>query len=157
MKRMLKGLVCLGLMAIAGLAMAATARGHECTMLGASGKYGFTLTGVLITPTGAVPVAAVGKATVDANGQVTGSEARSVGGGYADETLSGTLTINGDCTGTMTLEFFEDGTLVRTSVLSVVFVSGQTELQMVQKSLTLPNGATVPVVITANAKKQFLF
>jgi hypothetical protein len=78
-----------------------------------------------------------------------------VGGGYAEETISGTLTVNSDCTGTMTLEFFEAGTLARTSVLSVVFVKNQTELQMVQKSLILPNGATVPVVITAVAKKQF--
>jgi hypothetical protein len=109
-----------------------------------------------ITSTGAVPVAAVGKVSVDPSGRVTGSESRSVGGDYAEETMSGTLTLNSDCTGTITVEFFENEALVRTSVLSVVFVSGQTELQMVQKSLTLPNGVTVPVVITANAKKQFL-
>ena len=156
MKRMTKVVMCTGI--LLALAMACErAQAHECTALGAAGKYGFTLTGVLITSTGAVPAAATGKATVDISGHVTGSESRSVGGGYAEETLSGTLTVNADCTGVMTLEFFEDGTLARTSVLSVVFVNNQSELQMVQKSLTLPNGATVPVVITANAKKQFLF
>ena len=157
MKRTLKGLMCVGVLAIALLGIAATVQGHECTMLGAAGKYGFTLTGVLITSAGAVPAAAVGKATVDISGHVTGIESRSVGGGYAEETMSGTLTVNSDCTGIMTVEFFEDGVLARTSVLSVVFVDNQAELRMVQKSLTLPNGATVPVVITANAKKQFLF
>jgi len=140
------------------MAMApAVAHGHECSMARAAGTYGFTLTGVLITSTGAVPAAAVGRAVVDVNGHVTGTEARSVGGGYADETLSGILTLNDDCTGSMTLNFYEDGQLARTSVLSVVFVSHQTELQMVQKSLTLPDGTVVPIVITANAKKQSPF
>jgi hypothetical protein len=157
MKRIRKGLVCLSTLATALLMAAVTAQAHECSMLGAAGKYGFTLTGVLITSTGAVPVAAVGKATVDVSGHVTGSESRSVGGDYAEETMSGTLTVNSDCTGTMTVEFFENGALARTSVLSLVFVNGQMELQMAQKSLTLPNGITVPVVITAIAKKQFLF
>lgn len=146
----LKTALCLGIALIAPAAHA-----HECSMARAAGVYGFTLTGVLITSTGAVPVAAVGRAVVDMSGHLTGTEARSVGGGYADETLSGTLTLNDDCTGLMTLNFYEAGQLARTSVLSVVFVSNETELQMVQKSLTLPNGVVVPVVITANAKKQF--
>jgi hypothetical protein len=155
MKRIIHAVVSLGILTALMLATSPVAAAHGCTNMEAAGKYGFTLTGVLITATGAVPAAAVGKAIVDTSGHVTGSEARSVGGGYAEETLSGTLTVNSDCTGTLTLEFFEAGTLVRTSVLSVVFVNNQTELQMVQKSLTLPNGAAVPVVITAVAKKQF--
>lgn len=155
MKRIIQAVMFLGILTAAMVAPAPIAAAHGCTNLQAAGNYGFTLTGVLITSTGAVPAAAVGKAIVDTSGHVTGSEARSVGGGYAEETLSGTLTVNSDCTGTLTLEFFEAGTLVRTSVLSVVFVNNQTELQMVQKSLTLPNGATVPVVITAAAKKLF--
>jgi hypothetical protein len=56
----------------------------------------------------------------------------------------------------MTLNFYEAGTLVRTSVLSVVFVDNQQELRMVQKSFTLPNGANLPVVITAEAKRTFI-
>lgn len=155
MNRMIKAGGCLGILMAAILAVPSRSEAHGCSMLNAAGKYGFTLTGVLITSTGAVPAAAVGKAIVDTSGHVTGGESRSVGGGYAEETLTGTLTLDNDCTGTMTLEFFEAGTLVRTSVLSVVFVNNLTELQMVQKSLTLPNGAAVPVVITAVAKRQF--
>lgn len=153
MKKITKTLVSMGVLLVAAMVGGNSVHAHECTMLGAAGKYGFTLTGVLITSAGAVPAAAVGKAVVDASGHVTGTESRSVGGDYADETLSGTLTLEPDCTGTMTVEFFENGTLVRTSVLSVVFVSNQTEIQMIQKSLTLPNGAAVPVVITVVAKK----
>jgi len=132
-----------------------TARAHSCSTQGAAGDYGFTLTGVILTATGSIPAAAVGRATVDVSGHVTGGEARSVAGGYADETFTGTLSVNSDCTGSMTLNFYEAGTLVRTSVLSVVFVDNQQELRMVQKSFTLPNGASLPVVITAEAKRIF--
>jgi len=129
------------------------AQAGHCSQANAAGKYGFTLTGWLLLPTGAVPAAAVGRANVDAKGDITGTEARSVGGGYADETFTGSLSINSDCTGTITLNFFEAGQPVRTSVLSVVFVDDLQEIRMVQKSLTLPNGATVPIVITADAKR----
>jgi hypothetical protein len=109
------------------------------------------VTGWLILPTGAVPAAAVGQATVDSRGNVTGTEARSVGRGSADETFTGSLTINSDCTGSMTLNFFEAGQPARTSVLSIVLVDDKKEIRMGQKSLTLPNGTSVPVVITADA------
>jgi len=131
------------------------ARAYSCSTQKAAGDCGFTLAGAIITPTGSIPAAAVGRATVGVSGHVTGSEARSVAGGYADETFTGTLTVNSDCTGSMTLNFYEAGTLVRTSVLSVVFVDNQQELRMVQKSFTLPNGANLPVVITAEAKRLF--
>jgi hypothetical protein len=141
----------------AGLVPGANAnpQANQCTAESGTGSYGFTLTGVLIASTGPVPIAAVGRASVDVSGHVTGTEARSVGGGFANETLSGTITVNPDCTGSMTLEFFENGALVRTSVLSTVSVNKQRELQMMQSSLTLPNGVSVPVVVTVNAKKIF--
>jgi hypothetical protein len=130
------------------------AQAGQCSLSGASGQYGFTLTGVVITQAGAVPIAAVGRANLGSTGNVSGTEARSVGGGYADETFTGTFTINPDCTGTTTLQFFESGQLVRTSVLSIVFDNNEHELRMVQKSLQLPNGAFLPVVITVEARRM---
>ena len=135
------------------LLLGSIAQAGQCSQGSAAGKYGFTLTGWLILPTGGVPAAAVGQASVDAKGNVTGTEVRSVGGGYADETLSGTISVNSACTGSMTLNFYDAGQLVRTSVLSIVFVDNQRELRMVQKSLTLPSGAAIPVVITVDAKR----
>ena len=131
------------------------AQAAQCSASGAAGKYGFTLTGVVILPTGPAPIAAVGKAVLDATGGVSGTEARTVGGGYADETFTGTFTVNPDCTGTTTLQFFESGNLVRTSILSIVFDNNQREIRMVQKSLTLPNSVALPVVITVEARKMF--
>ena len=143
------------LFAMALLGTSAPARAEKCSLAAAAGKDGFTLNGVAITQAGAVPLAAVGKAILDAAGNVSGSEARSVGGAYADETLSGTYTVNADCTGTATVQFFEAGNLVRTSVLSLVFDNNLREIRMVQKSLTLPNNVVLPVVITVEARKMF--
>jgi hypothetical protein len=148
--RNLVGILLVGLLA----AIAPSASAGQCSQAGAAGKYGFTLTGVVILPTGAVPIAAVGSALLDAAGNVTGTEARTVGGAYADETFNGTYALNSDCTGSATIQFYDSGQLVRTSVLSLVFDSNQREIRMVQKSLTLPNGAALPVVITVQARKM---
>ena len=142
-------LVLLWLLA-ANVPLAAAAR---CSLHKSAGNYGFTLTGVVILPTGAVPIVAVGKAVLDHTGNATGTESRSVGGGFADETFTGTYTVNPDCTGSATLNFYESGQLVRTSVLSLIFDDHQREIRMVQKSLQLPTGDFLPVVITVNAAR----
>jgi len=137
------------------LCVVPSAQARQCSLAGSAGNFGFTLTGTILLPTGAVPIAAVGRATIDAAGNVSGTESRSVGGGFADETFTGTLTVNPDCTGTLTVKFYESGQLVRTSVIATVLVDNQREVRGVQKSLVLPNGLSLPVVITLEAKKTF--
>ena len=141
---------------VAALLAALTPAAHaaNCSLETVAGHWGFTLTGVLILPTGPVPVAAVANGVLDAKGNLTGTEARSVGGGYADETLNGNWTVNPDCTGTLTAYIYESGQLVRISVTSIVFDGNSKEVRMVQKSLTLPDGTQLPVVITLEGKKQ---
>jgi uncharacterized protein YcfJ len=126
----------------------------NCSTATVAGNWAFTLTGTLILPTGAVPVAAVARATADNDGNLTGTESRSVGGGYADETVAGNWTVNSDCTGTLTVNIYESGQLVRISVVTMVFDDNSKEARMVQKSLTLPDGQQLPVVITLEARKQ---
>ena len=142
------------------LSAAPSANAGQCSMAGATGKYGFTLTGTLFlpTPTGPIPIpiAAVGGATLDTEGNASGTEARSVGGSFADETFTGTFTVDPDCTGASTLKFYDQsGALVRTSVLAIVFDDNMKEIRFVQKSLTLPNGTNLQVVVTAEARKIF--
>lgn len=129
------------------------AQAYGCMPAQVAGAYGFTLTGTVVTPAGNVSVAATGRAMVEASGHVTGSEARTVGGEYADETFTGVLTVNSDCTGSITLDFLEAGIPVRTSVLSLVFDENENEIRMVQKSFTLPNGTVLPVIITVEARR----
>src|SRR5262249_28131084 len=65
---------------VAFATFAPSARATQCSLAGTAGKYGFTLTGVVILPTGPVPIAAVGRATLDAAGNASGTESRNVGG-----------------------------------------------------------------------------
>lgn len=135
----------------------AVAAAEHCSNAKAAGQWGFTLTGTLIfpAPTGPVPGAAVGRISVDAAGNVSGTEARNVGGGFANETITGSWTVNSDCTTTITANIYESGVLVRTSVLAGVFVEHSNKLRAVQESLTNPDGSTVPVVITLDGNKLF--
>ena len=71
---------------LATLAPAADA--STCTMASVAGNWGYTYTGTLILPTRPVPVAAVGRYTVDLNGNISGTQTRSVGGDTAQERLS---------------------------------------------------------------------
>ncbi len=143
-------------LAIAMAVIASPAHAQHCSAARLAGNWGFTLNGVVVLPTGPVPIAAVGTAKLDAQGNVSGTEARSVGGQYADETLTGTFSVNPDCTGTTTINFYEDGQLVRISVLSFVVDDSNTEIRFVQKSLTLPDGTVLPVILTTEMKRMLL-
>ena len=147
---------------LAAIALATTLLGtvpsalaQQCSLAGAAGAYGFTGTGTLLLATGAVPIAAAGRLNLRVDGTLSGTEARSVGGDFANETLTGTWTVNANCRATVTAKVFVSGALVRTSVLSGVFDDNMREGRDVQKSLTLPDGTNVPVVITFEARRIF--
>jgi hypothetical protein len=139
-----------------GLAPAARAQDEgSCSYASVAGKWGFSLTGTLLLSTGAVPGGAVGTLTVDAAGNISGMEARSIGGSFANETITGKWTVNSDCTGTASFQVYESGVLVRKTAFSFVFVDNSTGFFAVEQSLKTPDGTVVPAVITANAKKLF--
>ena len=120
-----------------------------CTNASAAGTFGFTTTGSLILPSGSAPVVAVGVITFDLNGNTTGSQDRSVGGAFAHETLTGTLTVNRDCTVTLNADVFDTGgNLVRTSILPGVLVNNGREIRAMFQSIVLPNGASLPSALT---------
>ena len=140
------------------LAPAGQAQDNSCSTAKAAGDWGFTLSGTILLPTGPVPAAAVARGSFDTQGKgnaTTATEARNVGGDFANETVTASWTVDSDCTGTLTVNAYESGVLVRTSVLSLVFVDNMAEVLLVQQSLTVPGGATLPVVITANGKRLF--
>lgn len=127
--------------------------GAACSLAAVAGKYGFALTGTLLLPTGPVPGGAVGRVTLDAQANVSRTEARNVGGSFANETFTGTQTLSPNCTATSTLKFFESGQLVRTSVITHVWDENSNEFRFAQQSLTLPDGTNVPVVVTGEGRK----
>ena len=136
-----------------GLVPAAQAAEH-CSSAKTAGNWGFILTGTLFAPSGPVPGAAVGTLAIDPSGSFTGTEARNVGGGFVgDETITGSLTVNSNCTGTVNASIYESGVLVRTVVLAIVFTDDSNKFVMVQASLTLPDGTNVPVVVTLEGNR----
>jgi hypothetical protein len=94
---------------VLGLEAVASAQGRPaCSSARLAAESGFTFTGSVITPTGAaVPFAAVGTMSSDADGNVSGSLDRSLGGQVAKETFSGTIRVNPDCSGAMTVEIYD--------------------------------------------------
>ena len=150
----MKSIVTLATLAL--LSITPTANAATCSTATIAGTWGFTLTGTVIlpAPTGPVPLAAVLHGRADVNGNVSGIEARNLGGGYADETFTGTWTVSSDCVGTATISFSENGQLVRTSVVTITFDDNSKQMRGVQKSLTLPNGAELPVIASVEGTKH---
>jgi hypothetical protein len=143
-------------LAILALLLAAAmpaAFGETCSTAKAAGAYGFKLTGSLLPPTGAVLGAGVGAMTADAEGNLAGSEARNIGGGFATETLLGTWTVNSDCTGTAAFSVYESGVLVRQTTFSLVFVDRMRGGYAVEQALVLPDGTNLPAVVTVDLTK----
>jgi hypothetical protein len=125
-----------------------------CTNATIHGNWGFTGTGVVIVNTRAVPVAAVGAVHFDLEGNVSGDQNRSIGGGAGHETFSGTYTIAGDCALSGTVSVYDDsGTLQRTTVLKGIVVNNGKEIRLIYDSITLPNGAPLPSVLTLEGNK----
>ena len=145
------------LIAVAALCLSlapAAQAAQQCSLAKAAGTWGVTLTGTLFVPN-PVPGGAVGRLTMDAAGNVSGTEARNVGGGFANETITGSWTVNSDCTGTLTANVYESGVLVRASVFAFVLVDNLSKIRGVQESLTLPDNTPIPAVITVDGNMLF--
>ena len=125
-----------------------------CTSATAAGTFGFTTTGTLILPSGPVPVGAVGLITFQLNGDVSGSQDRSLGGAFAHETLTGTLTVNRDCTISLLANVFDStGTLVRTSTIDGVLVNNGKQIRAIFETVVLANGVSLGSVLTTEADR----
>jgi hypothetical protein len=149
-KRLVSLLITLFALSAASAARASDAR--SCSTASIAGKFGFTTTGS-IPAIG--PVAATGLFTQDASGNITGTQTRSLNGDIADETFTGTATVNRDCTGTDTIQVFQSGVLVRTTTLHVVYDDNGREARAIFTSLVLPDGTTLPSIITIEARRIF--
>ena len=125
-----------------------------CTSATAAGTFGFTTTGTLILPSGPVPVGAVGLITFQLNGDVSGNQDRSVGGIFAHETITGTLTVNRDCTISLLANVFDSsGNLVRTSTIDGVLVNNGKQIRAIFETLVLANGVSLGSVLTVDANR----
>jgi hypothetical protein len=122
------------------------------------GAWGYSESGTLYHPVlGAVPYASVGSYTVDQDGNLTGERTASVGGAIQPVAIQGTATVNPDCTGTMTLRFYDaSSNLLNTAVKFVVYVDDSTAARSIITDIVLPDNVThLKAVLVTDAKKLF--
>jgi hypothetical protein len=115
----------------------------QCGLKSLDGTYGFRVDGTNVG--GALvpgPVSAVGIATADGAGNLTGADTVSANGTIVPRTLSGVYTVNANCTGQAT---FTDN-FAQTTHLNFVIVQNREEFSFIQ---TDPGAVTTGV-----AKKQ---
>lgn len=86
-----------------GLAPTAKADDKGCSTASLIGTFGFTSSGFITPPAVAGPFAGVGTQTFDGNGATTAAATQSQNGNIRQVTITGTYTVNSDCTGTLTL------------------------------------------------------
>ena len=129
------------------------AHASHCSTPAQSGTWAYTYTGTIFTQAGALPTASVGHFSQDAAGNVSGSQARSVAGNSGVEDISGTVSVNRDCTATATINVLVNGQLQRTADLALVYDSDGNHARMIFQSLKLPDGTNVPVVLTIDANR----
>lgn len=140
----------------AGPIPAARAWGRDsCTLTSVAGSFGFSYSGVGILPSGPVPVGAVGNYSTDAVGNFVGTEINSLGGAATYQTIQGKITISQDCSGTLVAKVYEGGMLVRTSYIHLQYQNNANEALLIFQKLVLPDGSSLPVVITGSGKRLF--
>ena len=131
------------------------AHASHCSNFNTAGNWAYTYTGTIFTPNGPIPAASVGHYKQDIAGNVSGSQSRSVAGTPGVEDISGTVSVNKDCTATATVNVFVNGQLQRTTTLALAYDSDGNHVRMIFQSVTLPDGTNVPVVITLDGNRLF--
>jgi hypothetical protein len=124
-----------------------------CSNASTTGHWAYTYTGTIVTSNGALPAASVGHFFQDSTGNVSGSQTRSVAGSSGVEDISGTVSVNKDCTGTGTINVFVNGQLQRTATIALVYDGDTNHLRGIFEALTLPDGTNVPVVLTIDGSR----
>jgi len=137
----------LGLFACSSLlAFSQVAEAHQCRLTDTAGAYGYTSNGTIVEPA-VGPFTAVGHVTFTDHGTFSGAQTTSIAGTIVEETIDGTYTVNPDCTGDGTANIYEDGQLVRSTNLHLVWDLGA----MQARALFLTAGTNISI----DARKMF--
>lgn len=134
------------------ISMAATAQaGNACSFARAAGTYGTSDSGTVV---GIGPRAADALLTLDTTGNIGGPVTASLNGSVTHSTLSGTYTVNRDCTGKASFsELDRSGNLILTATVDFVWVDNMREILFIFTSATLADGTPLGIVINGNARK----
>lgn len=145
--------IALAVFAIAFASLVPSAFARQCSVAGAVGKYGFSDAGTVV---GVGARAAVGLLTFNQSGQIQGQVTASLNGNVGQTSLSGTFTVNPDCSGTTTFgEFDQNGNLLLTVSVAIVWDDNMREARFLFTSVVLPNGTSLATAVRGDAKKLF--
>jgi hypothetical protein len=123
-----------------------------CSLGRSAGNWAFTDNGTVV---GIGPRTAVGVFTLDGAGNLkNGVATSSLNGSVAQETFSGTYTVNSDCTGTASITIYSGGTEILALTMNLAFNSGMREMRTIFSSASLPDGTQLLTVINLDARKQ---
>lgn len=147
------------LVASAAVVALAGGRDDRCSDPRVAGTWGYSESGTLYHPVaGALSYASVGSYTLDHHGNLSGARTASMGGTIAVARIEGTATVDADCTGTLTLSFYDPttGNLLNTATKFIVYVDNATAARSIITSILLPDGTTrLPAVLVTDARKLF--
>jgi hypothetical protein len=144
-------LMVLGATLVLSLAATAQAEQGKCSAARAAGNYGASDSGTVI---GVGPRAAVAQLSLDASGNIKGNVTSSLNGAVAASTLSGTYSVNSDCTGTTTFsEFDSSGNLLLTATVSLMWDDNMRQFRFLFTSAILPDGTSLSTVVNGEARK----
>ena len=127
---------------------AATKLASSCNGSSLVGSYGYAISGDISGAQYLEPFASSGQLTFNVDGSISGSDVASAGGGIANRILSGTASVNLDCTGTAQLT---DGSGA-TANLNLVFLPDTRRILFIQSdSATAISGSASPVLGSCGA------
>jgi hypothetical protein len=136
---------------VVSMAEPAHAGGPPCSLARAAGTYGVSDSGTVV---GVGPRATVALLTFEAAGNVKAKVTASLNGSVTKSTLSGTYTVNPDCTGTATFsEFDQSGNLVLTATVDAVWDDNMREARFIFTSVVLADGTPLATVISGDGRK----
>jgi hypothetical protein len=131
-------------------AFASAENTSRCTKQSVAGSWAFTTTGTIV---GIGQAGAIGTYVADGSGNLSGSQTRSLNGDVADETFTGTYTVDSNCTGTDVIQVYESGVLVRTTTLRTAYDDNGKHARAIFQSLVLPDGSTLPTILIIDAER----
>lgn len=101
---------------------------ERCTLRSVAGDFGYTVTGWRL-PVG--PASSVGSVRFNRDGTLSGTQTLSLNGTIVQgEVLTGTITVNDDCTGSSVI-VVSNTPFPRTSTLDVVWVNDSDEFKLI--------------------------
>jgi hypothetical protein len=144
--------IILGTTFILSMAATANAQDHACSLARSAGKWSFTDNGTVV---GVGPRTAVGAFTLDEKGNVlNGVATSSLNGSVAQETFSGSYTVNSDCTGGIDVKIYSGGIELFEVTAFTAYDDDMKQLRAIFTAVTTPDGTILPTVITLEARKQ---